>query len=681
MSKMYRSFKPFLTIWAFFFLFIPISIHAQSDLSSGEKTLAREMAELSKLTFEDLMNLEITSVSRKAQKMSEAAAAIFVITNQDLRRSGVTSIPEALRMVPGLQVARIDATKWAITSRGFNGRFANKLLVLIDGRSVYTPLYSGVFWDIQDTLLEDVERIEVIRGPGTTLWGANAVNGVINIITKQAKETQGGLVTAGTGTEERGFGSVRYGAKLNDDTCYRVYAKYFDRDSGVDGVDNWHVVRGGFRMDWEPANGNSLTLQGDIYDNTTGIRLTVASLTDPYTLTFDESIESTGANLLSRWKRTISGTSDILLQLYYDWDERNTPLMNYTRDTFDIDFQHRFSLSERQSVIWGLGYRFISDNINNTFSVSFHPDSRDDNLFSAFLQDEIILVEDRLHLTLGSKFEHNDYTGFEIQPNARLIWTPHSQHSVWMSVSRAVRTPSRADEDRRINQKVFPPGTYASQIVVRSLLGNNDFESEELIAYELGYRVQPMDRLSLDIAAFFNDYDNLRTYESGEPFYETSPSPPHLVIPITADNKMEGETYGVELAANWQALDWWRLQAAYTYLQIQLHLAGDSKCILEKRTEGENPHHQVSFRSSMDMSRDLEFDLWIRYADNLPSQDIGSYITLDARLSWRPHKNIELSIVGQNLLDSNHPEFQPELINTFPSEVERSVYGKITWSF
>jgi len=352
MSRMYRNFKPFLTIWAFFFLFIPISIHAQSDLSSGEKTLAREMAELSKLTFEDLMNLEITSVSKKAQKVSEAAAAIFVITSEDIRRSGVTSIPEALRMVPGLQVVRIDASKWAITSRGFNDRFANKLLVLIDGRSVYTPLYSGVFWDLQDTLLEDVERIEVIRGPGATLWGANAVNGIINIITKQAKETQGGLVTAGTGTEERGFGSVRYGSKLNDDTCYRVYAKYFDRDIGVDGVDNWHVVRGGFGVDWEPANGNSLTLQGDIYDDKIGDRISVASLDDPYTQTLDGDRESSGFNLLTRWKHVISDTSDMTLQLYYDRTKQNTIILDEIRDTFDIDFQHRFLLSKRQELIW-----------------------------------------------------------------------------------------------------------------------------------------------------------------------------------------------------------------------------------------------------------------------------------------------------------------------------------------
>jgi iron complex outermembrane recepter protein len=676
MSRMYRNFKPFLTIWAFFFLFTPISIHAQSNHLSIEKTLAREMAELSRLTFDDLMNLEITSVSKKAQKVSEAAAAIFVITNQDLRRSGVTSIPEALRMVPGFQVTRIDASKWAITSRGFNGRFANKLLVLIDGRSVYTPLFSGVLWDIQDTLLEDVERIEVIRGPGATLWGANAVNGVINIITKQAKDTQGGLVTAGAGTKERGFGSVRYGAKLNDDTCYRVYAKYFDRDSGVDGVDNWHVVRGGFRIDWEPANGNSLTLQGDIYDDKIGSRVSVASLTAPFARTLDGDRESNGLNLLTRWQHVISDTSDMTLQLYYDRIEQNTIILDEIRDTFDIDFQHRFLLSERQNVIWGLGYRFISDDINNTFSMSFYPDSRDDNLFSAFVQDEIILVEDRLHLTLGSKFEYNDYTGFEIQPNARLMWTPHSQHSIWTAVSRAVRTPSRVNYDIRYNIQVFPLG---SSLALNSLIGNRNFDSEELIAYELGYRVQLMDRLSLDIAAFFNDYDNLHTLEPGD--YETSSSPPHLVIPYMADNKMEGETYGVELAANWQALNWWRLQAAYTYLQIQLHLAGDSECILAEKIEGESPHHQISFRSSMELFRDLEFDLWVRYADNLPSQDIGSYITLDARLSWRLFNDLELSVVGQNLLDSDHPEFLSDMLATTLTEVERSVYGKITWSF
>ena len=384
---MYRSIHPFVII-SVLFLF-PTFGHAYFDPPSKSKTLVEEMTELSRLDFEELMNLEITSVSKKTQKVSDAAAAIFVITGEDIRRSGATCIPEALRMVPGLEVARINASTWAITCRGFNGRFANKLLVLMDGRSVYTPLFSGVFWDVQDTLLEDLDRIEVIRGPGATLWGANAVNGVINIITKQAKDTQGGLVTAGIGTEERGIGSVRYGGKLNYDTYYRVYAKYFDRDSAVDvyghdGADEWHVVRGGFRMDWEPANSNSLTLQGDIYNGNAGQRLSVASMTAPYIRTLDESPEITGGNLLSRWKRTISDNSDIMLQLYFDRTERNTEVIDESRDTFDIEFQHQFSLSERQEFIWGLGYRFTSDNIGNTFSTSFYLDSQDDNLFSVF---------------------------------------------------------------------------------------------------------------------------------------------------------------------------------------------------------------------------------------------------------------------------------------------------------
>ena len=679
---MCSNFSKILIIAILFLSLLFIPNHAQSYLWSKSRTLDEEMTELSKLDFEELMNIEITSVSKKAQKVSEAAAAIFVITNEDIQRSGATNIPEALRMVPGLEVARIDASTWAITCRGFNGRFANKLLVLMDGRSVYTPLFSGVFWDVQDTLLEDLDRIEVIRGPGATLWGANAVNGVINIITKQAKYTQGGLVTAGTGTEEQGIGSVRYGGKLNDDTYYRVYAKYFDRDSAVDisghnGADEWHVVRGGFRMDWEPANSNSLTLQGDIYDGDASQRLSVASLTAPFTRTFDEDTEITGAYLLSRWKRTISDNSDIMLQLYYDRTKRNTAVMDEIRDTFDIEFQHQLSLSERQEVIWGLGYRFTSDDIDNTFSLSFYPDNRDDNLFSAFLQDEIVLIEDRLRMTLGSKFEHNDYTGFEIQPSVRLMWTPSRQHSVWTAVSRAVRTPSRAEDDVRINQKVVP----GSPPGVVSLFGNHDFDSEELIAYELGYRVQLVDRLFLDIAAFYNDYDNLRTEEPGEPFLETSPSPLHIVIPFKAENKMRGETYGIELAADWRVLDWWRLQATYTYLQMQLHLDGDSRDMRSVSAEGESPHNQVSLRSSMDLTRDLDFDLWVRYVDNLPSQDVGSYITLDARLGWKLHKDIELSVVGQNLIDSHYLQFKPEILDTYPTEVERSVYGKITWRF
>ena len=661
---------------------LPLFLFVVTACWAGDLPADEEILYLKSLEIEELLRVEVTSVAKKAQKLSEAPAAIFVITREDIRRSGATSIPEALRMVPGLEVAQIDANKWAITSRGFNGRFANKLLVLIDGRSVYTPLFSGVYWDVQDSLLEDLERIEVIRGPGATLWGANAVNGVINIITKQAKDTQGSLVTGGFGTEERGFGGVRYGKKLGDDTYYRVYAKYFDRDSRVyasnhDASDEWDVKRAGFRVDRQGAGGDSLTLQGDYYDGETGERVMTKSLdpTDPPG--FDADNDISGGNVVSRWKHTISDTSEMILQLYYDRTERKSAILEQTHDTIDIDCQHQFVLGERQEIVWGVGYRFTSDDLGSTFYTSYSPDSRNDNLYSGFLQDDITIAENKLHLTLGSKFEYNEYTNFEIQPNARLMWTPKEQHSIWAAVSRAVRTPSRTEDDGRINGMVIP-GTPP---VVVALCGDRDFESEELLAYELGYRVQPTDRLSLDVAGFFNDYDNLRTLEAGTPFLETSPSPQHMVLPSSADNKMEGTTYGIEVAADWHALDWWRMQAAYTYLQMQLHLDGDSADTISESAEGESPHYQISVRSSMDVMPNVELDLWVRYVDNLPSQDVGSYVTLDTRLGWKPHEHFELSIVGQNLLESHHPEFEPDFIDTVPTEVERSVYGSVTWQF
>lgn len=622
-----------------------------------------EINYLKKLSIESLLQMEVTSVSKKAEKLSSAAAAVFVITNEDIRRSGATSIPEALRMVPGLEVSRIDANKWAITSRGFNGRFANKLLVLIDGRSVYTPLYSGVYWDAQDIMIEDLDRIEVIRGPGATLWGANAVNGVINIIRKHAKDTQGGLVTAGAGTEERGFGSIRYGGRTEDNTCYRVYAKYFNRDeavftSGDDSTDDWNALKGGFRIDRQVWGNDSLTLQGDIYNVNSGDRLTVPI--PP--MTVNEKIDSKGLNIIGRWKRTLSDISNLAMQVYYDRTDYSSEIAEEIRDTLDMDFQHQFPLGERHGIIWGFGYRFTRDNIENSPSVIFTPDRRHDDIWSAFLQDDIYFLHNKLRLTVGSKFEHNDYTGFEIQPNIRLIWTPEMSYSLWASVSRAVRTPCRGEIDVLTYVRVpSPPVTLPTY-------GNSDFKSEDLIAYELGYRIRPFVPLSVDIAAFYNDYDNLRTFE-------------FTGIQLNGDNKMEGSTFGVELAVDWRVMDTWRLAAAYTFLQMQLHVYGDSRDMFSEGAEGENPHHQFSLRSSMDLLENLELDFWARYVDNLPTQDVGSYVSLDIRLGWKPRNNLELSVVGQNLLDSQRPEFIPEIVNTTPTEVERGVYGKITWNF
>lgn len=657
---------------------------------AGEPELDDEpLARLKTLSIEELMNLEVTSVSKKEEKFSEAAAALYVITQEDLRRSGATSIAEALRMVPGLQVAQIDANKWAISSRGFNDVFANKLLVLMDGRSVYTPMFSGVYWEVQDTLLEDIERIEVIRGPGATLWGANAVNGVINIITKSAHDTQGWLVTSGAGTHESLFGAIRYGGKLSDDASYRIYTNYFDRDSfaradGSDAADDWDVLRGGFRIDWETSVSDSLTFQGDIYQGDISQTLTSPSLFPPFSQTHDDAADLAGGNVLARWQHTVSDASDMALQLYYDHAERRQLTHAERRDTFDVDFQHRFPLASRHELVWGLGYRLTTDDTDNGIGVSFDPESREDHLYSAFIQDKINIIDDRFWITLGSKFEHNDYTGFEVQPGARLLWTPKERQAVWASVSRAVQTPSRCHSDFRTDAAVFPNPDGSLNLL--AVLGNEDAESEELLAYELGYRVQPSERLALDIAAFFNEYDNLRTFEPGRPFPETSPAPPHLVLPSYVDNRMDGETYGVEIAAHCNVTDHWKLAAGYAYLQIELHPDASSRDRTATDAENNNPHHQFHVRSYLDLLRNLQFDTALYYVEALDflraglTADIPRCIRLDARLAWRATRNLDVSLVVQNALDDRHLEFGPSSgIN--PTEVERSIYAKVTWRF
>ena len=635
---------------------------------------------LAGLSLEQLMDIEITTVSKKEQKLSEAASAVSIITGDDIRRSGLTSIPEALRLVLGMEVAKIDSHTWAISSRGFLEQFANKLLVMIDGRSVYTPLFSGVFWDTQVTFMEDIDRIEVVRGPGATLWGANAVNGVVNIITKSARETQGLVVTGGAGNEELGFGGFRYGGKIQEDLHYRVYGKYFDRDDSVlfgtddPANDNWDMAQGGLRTDWEPNEQNQLTLQGDAYYGSENQTYFLPTPLAPFQETVRDAIHVSGGNVLGRWTHVFSDTSNLELQGYVDRTRRESVLIEELRHTFDLDLQHFFSLGERNNIIWGLGYRMSRDELDNgNYTLSFDPETRNTQLYSGFLQDEIALVHDKLKLTLGSKFEHNDYTGFEVQPSVRLAWLATDRQTVWASVSRAVRTPSRAANDIRLTLEQ-QPGAPSTAIV---LTGNSLFDSEELWAYELGYRLRPHDRVSLDVAGFFNDYDDLRQFEFGTPFLATDPAP-HIVAPLIYENNMSGQTYGVELGAQFQATEWWRLRAAYSYLNAQLHLPSSSTDPFSMDDEGENPHHQVWLRSSMDLPFNIQLDLMGRFVDNVPSRGVPSYFAFDARVAWRPCPHVEVSIVGQNLLDPQHPESAPDAIRIPQTEVQRSVYAQLT---
>jgi iron complex outermembrane receptor protein len=645
---------------------------------------------LKRMSLDDLMSVEITSVSKKEEKLTEAPAAVYVLTQEDIRRSGATCIPEALRLVPGLDVARIDAHTWAISSRGFNSEFADKLLVLIDGRSVYSPVFSGVLWDVQNPMLEDVDRIEVIRGPGASLWGANAVNGVINIITKSAKDTQGWLVSGGGGNQDRGFGEFRYGGSRGDDLFYRLYGTYFNHaDSemldGGNGRDAWQQGRGGFRVDWQPSRANLLTVQGDAYVGNEGQIFSVPTLTSPYTQQLTRDTDVSGGDVLGRWTHTLANGAEVKLQTYFDQTVRDTAIFGDNLSTFDVDLQYDWHLGSRQEVICGLGYRLEDEAIRNTPTVIFNPNHSDWQLFSGFVQDEVTLVPERLKLTLGTKLERNDFTGFEVEPSGRVSWTPTIHQTVWAAVSRAVRTPSEEERNSRVQLQTIPPGGLypGSPPAVITSEGNTALDSEDLIAYELGYRVRPCERVSLDFATFYNDYSKLATYTTGTPFAGTPPD--FLVVPENSGNDASAQSYGLEAAGNWQMLDWWRWQATYTWLHAQFHVADAATTSSDIDPHG-SPQQQFSVRSLMDLPHQVQLDATLRYVDRVTATTISTvvhvpqYFSLDLRLGWKPTKNIEFSIVGQDLLNGEHLEYAPTL-QTQTTEVGRSIYGKVTLTF
>ena len=639
------------------------------------------------ISLEDLMNLKVTSVSKREQKLADAPAAIFVITQEDIRRSGARNIPEALRLAPGIEVARIDENKWAITSRGFNGRFANKLLVLIDGRSVYTPLFSGVYWNVQDLFLDDVDRIEVIRGPGATLWGANAVNGVINIITKEASATQKGLLTAEGGNELLGLGGVRYGGKVGRKTYYRAYSKYFKFDGSTDAAgrnvfDGWDATRGGFRIDSDSTADDSFTLQGDLYRGNYGETLTAPLLTAPYQTTFRNQGDFSGGNVLGRWNHSFT-KSKTSLQLYYD--RTNTAadsLLLDHQNIYDLDFQHDVRVAESNELIWGVGYRLTQDKIYPSNYVSLNPDHRNLSLFSAFTQDEFAFFKQRLRLTVGSKFEHNDYTGFEMEPNARFLWNVSNKQSVWAAVSRAVRTPARTEENMRLNANVIPPSPQSLGLpVLATVLGDPSFKSENLVAYEAGYRIQLGSTFSVDFASFHNSYSNLLSAEPKAMFVEPFPQPVHITLPLVAENKRSGSTHGAELFAEWKGLPRWKVSGSYSFLSMDIHGNPDSLDTTSANPGGSSPRHQYYLRSSIDLTKKFEQDVMLRYVHSLDNLAIPSYHSLDARLGWKPTANVEFAISGQNLTNNRHLEFRPDFISTSPTQVKRTLLGTVTFKF
>lgn len=609
----------------------------------------RSAEELKQMSLDELLETKVISISRTPESWINAPNAITVLTHDEIRRSGALRLPDALRLATGLQVARGAGSGYAITARGFNSSGGNKMQVLMDGRLLYTPLLSGVFWEIQDTMMDDLDRIEVVRGPGATLWGANAVNGVINIVSRSAKDTQGMLVTGGGGTEEQAFGGVRYGGQIGEATYYRVYGKYQRRDdqataAGTDAGDSTDHGQGGFRIDSFLADDNQLTFQGDLYHNYTGIL-------------GRNDAEHYGGNLLSRWTRTYSDTAGLQVQAYYDRGIRDVPLQfREDRSTFDLEAQHHFEVAERHKVMIGANYRYSADATGTNGTYQFFPANRGIQLFSGFVQDEIALIPERLTLYAGSKFEHNDFTGFEWQPGVRLAFNPAEKQTLWAGISRAVRTPSRGDSDTR-----FMPVPATGVVAIR---GNTDFRSETVVAYEVGYRIQASQRLLIDIAGFYNQYDRLRTLQ--------------VVPPLVVENLREGDTRGVEIEVKYQVTGWWRLGGSFTYLNKDLHFKPGAVDPTAGTLEANDPSHMATLHSSLDLPRDFEFDVIVRYVDRLPNPSIPYYVGLDLRLAWRPKPGWELAVVGQNILDDRHPEFS---VGAVPPEVQRGVYGKVTWNF
>jgi len=648
---------------------------------------ASAVQDLTELSLEDLMKIEITTVSRQASTVGQSPAAVFVITQEMIRRSGASAIPELFRMVPGMNVARVDTNKWAISARGFNDRFANKLLVQIDGRTVYNVINSGVRWDTIDYPLSDIERIEVIRGPGASVWGANAVNGVINIITKSATDTKGGLVTLGGGNEDRDFGTLRYGASAGERTDYRVYVKGFDRDksSGLapGPFDAWSGGSSGFRIDTHPSEADLVTLQGD-YNHSDAQRIDFRGQpVAPFTYTNEEREISDGVNLLGRWTKDLDDTSRWSLQAYWDHIYRrgSGELLIYTTDIFDVDFQHELLMAERHNIVWGLGYRFthadLTDSRFDGFILDWDEQDRDLNMPSAFLQDQIALA-DAWSLTLGTKLEHNDLTGFEAQPTARLLFTPGEKQSAWAAVSRAVRTPTLFEDQRTVTQA--PNGT-----VFQRIISNPDLKSEEVVAYELGYRAQPANSLSVDTAIFYNVYDDLKVFVTQETTTEGAPAGTSFRID-THENRMSGETYGIEISLNWTPVAWWKLYSAYSFLKMTLHADGSlpsSTRISSERAERQSPQQQVFLKSSWDLPGNVEFDVTTRFVDRLLGfqQPVDDYIATDLRLAWLANDRLTFEVVGQNVLEDHHLEVGGSILAGPLHEIERSVYGKVTYKW
>ena len=625
------------------------------------------------LTLEQLLKIEITSAAKRPESIQSTPAAVFVLTNEDIRRMGARSIPEALRMVPGLNVAQITASSRSISSRRGNVIFSHKLPVLIDGRTVHTPLFSGVYWDRQDTFLEDVERIEVIRGPGAALWGANAVNGVINVITRNVRDTQGSFLSAGAGSNDEVRGEGRHGGPLGEQGHYRVYGKAFNEGSragndGVGGADDWRSARAGFRVDLTEPGGDTWQVQGGSFTRVVGDGYVGPTLIAPYSERLEVDGDVTGSFVLGSWSRELSAGDQIEMRMYDQRDTLVDPRVEEDRDTVDVEALHRFAVGDRHRFVWGAGGRYSRDDLGESLAVDFEPDSDDLYLVNAFAQDTVQFFGGDVEVTAGTKVEYNSYTGLEIQPSLRGVWHLDDRNSAWAAVSRAVRTPSRAENELDIAAIVIPPSAGGLPSVLR-FVGDPSVTSEELLSLEAGYRWQADRNLSFDVAAFYNFYDRLVSSTAGTPFVGSSDGTSYVVVPLDTANDDEADVYGFGIVGNWRPAESLRLQGWYAFLQMDYAQSADS-------------NHQVAACSLWHVTPTVTLDATARYVSEIDVNDTDAYAELGIRLAWRPVPNPELAIAGQNLLHSERLELNGDAVaGTISTKAERSVFGSVSLKF
>ncbi|MBZ5523179.1 MAG: TonB-dependent receptor [Acidobacteriia bacterium] len=650
-------------------------------LFQAAPAVTQQKPDLTEMSLEELSRIQVTSVSKKEQKLNETAAAVFVITAQDIRNSTATSVPELLPAVPGLEVSQINGTRWAISARGFAEQFANKTLILIDGRSVFDPLFSGVLWSEQIMLLEDIERIEVIRGPGATVWGTNAVNGVINIITKRTKDTQGLLLSAGAGDRERSYGAVRYGGKLGGSVTYRIYSEYFDHGpagefSGQDAHDSWRATSGGFRIDASTSDRNAFMLEGRAFGSKAGVDDLAFSYTPPHFSPLINILAFGGENLLGQWVHKSQGGPLTTFQVSYaHFVHPETPL-DVNGNRASVSIQHERHVGALHDIVFGAEFDYRNARTSMSLPMVFWtPNNPSFHITSGFLQDEMVFANGGVHVTAGLRVEHNSLSGISFQPNGRILWKVNSVHSLWAAYSLAVRSNSPTDTSVNVNIAAFtgPAGTR-----VLRLTPNPRIEQEKLNAFELGYRVQPAKSVSLDVATFCNQYSDLLGSEPGQPFFEAGP--PRLVIPLVSQNDISGRSFGGELTTHWVPTHAVHLTAAYSFIELDLTQSSAAGNRRARSLEGPTPRHKLSVSSSVDLVRNLTFNTAFFFVDRKTTPTVPGYAQMDSNLTWRPLESTQFSIGAKNLFNKEHVEFISST-GGLSTLLGRSVYCKATWRF